>query len=411
MGELIGIKIEKLQGGLGRKAPSTDSHFGLVLPKLSNGNLQNVIWNLNKGIVLRSLEDAATYGIMPSELLEGNNKMFYHHISEFFRLAPEGTLYLYALPNDNIETIVYQIYHFLINNEKIKGIATISNRISSDPIYEHLRNYQTNIVDKLAQHNRLIDFVIVGDKGTVVGMPNIDDLTEFNFPNISCLIGASGNGNYPTDYDNTPAVGAFLGMLAARKVNENVGSVNIQNKPLEKRGTVDYPLTDAGLGVWVNPVLTDGQPLNMIGATYLKMLEEKGYLFAASYEGYPGVFFNNSKTCTSAASDFSNIENNRVWNKAARTLRQALMPEVKGIVKKNPTTGYIKSTTVSRWTGIANKALEVMLADDEISGYKVYINPEQIVNSDSPVKIQAQVVMDGIVHEFEVALGLTNSIN
>ncbi len=52
-----------------------------------------------------------------------------------------------------------------------------------------------------------------------------------------------------------------------------------------------------------------------------------------------------------------------------------------------------------------------MVANDEISGFNVYINPQQVVNSTQAVKIKASVVMDGIVHEFEVALGLTNSIN
>ena len=200
-------------------------------------------------------------------------------------------------------------------------------------------------------------------------------------------------------------------MLAVRKVNENAGSVDIQNKPLEKRGSSDYTLTDKNKGLWVNPKLTGGATISSLTKAQLTDLENKGYIYAASYEGYPGAFFTNSKTCISQASDYCFIENNRVWNKAARTLRIALLPEVKGVVKKNPTTGFIKSTTISRWTGIGNKALEQMVTNDEISGFDIYINPQQVVNSTQPVKIKASVVMDGIVHEFEVALGLTNSIN
>ena len=66
---------------------------------------------------------------------------------------------------------------------------------------------------------------------------------------------------------------------------------------------------------------------------------------------------------------------------------------------------------MSRWTGIGNKALEELVTADEISGFKLYIDNKQVVNGNAPVKVKAQIVADGIVHEFEIALGLTNSIN
>jgi hypothetical protein len=170
-------------------------------------------------------------------------------------------------------------------------------------------------------------------------------------------------------------------------------------------------LTDSNLALWLDPQLTGGTKISTLTKAQIEELQDKGYIFAASYEGYPGVFFTGSKTCISVASDYAYIENNRVWNKGARALRTALLPEVKGIVKKDPATGFIRSTTVSRWTGIANKALEQMVGNDDISGFDVFIDPSQIVNSTDAVKVKASIVADGIVHEFEVALGLTNSIN
>lgn len=140
-------------------------------------------------------------------------------------------------------------------------------------------------------------------------------------------------------------------------------------------------------------------------------MNDKGYIYAASYEGYAGVYFQNSPTATAKTSDYAYIENNRVWNKAARIIRQALIPVVKGTVKKDPQTGFIRSTTISYWEGLVNKALENMIIDDEISGFDFYINPKQIVNDESPVTGKAQIVADGIVHEFEIDLGLTNQIN
>jgi len=394
MAELSGVKIEKLQGGLGRKSPSTDAHLALIIKTTGNAALDAIISNTGKGLALTSLTQAESLGLTSSASANGASP-FYEHISEFFRLAPEGTLYLF---NDRT---VATVVSFLKENKEIKGFAIVDDfGVATQEAI--ISQYQSNVIDVLKTENRLIDFGIIGWNN--FNFANAIDLTELTSPQISVLVVGSGTSNFA-------AVGAFLGMIAVRKVNENAGSVDIQNKPLEKRGATDYTLTDKNKGLWVNPKLTGGATISSLTKAQLLSLESKGYIYAASYEGYPGAFFTNSKTCISQASDYCFIENNRVWNKAARALRIALLPEVKGVVKKNPTTGYIKSTTVSRWTGIANKALEALVANDEISGFENYINPAQVVNSTQPVKIKCTVVMDGIVHEFEVALGLTNSIN
>lgn len=394
MAELAGVKIEKLQGGLGRTNPSTDAHHALIIKATGNTALDVIIYNSGKGLVLSSTSEAESLGLTASASANGASP-FYEHISEFFRLAPEATLYLYNT------TTPQNIVSFLKENKEIKGFA-IADNFAPATQEVIISQYQTNVIDVLKSENRLIDFGIIGWNN--FNIANAIDLTELASPQISVLVVGSGNSSFA-------AVGALLGMIAVRKVNENVGSVDIQNKPLEKRGTSDYTLTNKNKGLWTNPKLTGGVSMSLLSKAQLLSLESKGYICAASYEGYPGVFFTNSKTCISQASDYCFIENNRVWNKVARTLRIALLPEVKGVVKKNPTTGYIKSTTISRWTGIANKALEALMANNEISGFENYINPNQVVNSTQPVKIKSMVVMDGIVHEFEVALGLTNSIN
>lgn len=394
MAELAGVKIEKLQGGLERKNPSTDSHVALIIKATGNAALDAIISNAGKGLILTSLSQAESLGLTLSASANGASP-FYEHISEFFRLAPEGTLYLF-----NNKTVA-NLLAFIKENKEIKGFGIVDD-FGAATQEATIAQYQSGIINVLATENRLIDFGIIGWNNFNVA--NVIDLTELDAPQISVLVVGSGTSTFA-------AVGAFLGMLAVRKVNENAGSVDIQNKPLEKRGSSDYTLTDKNKGLWVNPKLTGGATISSLTKAQLTDLENKGYIYAASYEGYPGAFFTNSKTCISQASDYCFIENNRVWNKAARTLRIALLPEVKGVVKKNPTTGFIKSTTISRWTGIGNKALEQMVTNDEISGFDIYINPQQVVNSTQPVKIKASVVMDGIVHEFEVALGLTNSIN
>lgn len=397
MARLNGVSIEKLQGGLGRLAVGTDNHIALIVGNVPAGAVATAIANEGKGVVITSPFDAEELGI--NESFDANNNIrLYADILEFFRLAPEATLYLF----NSFESV--PLSEFINNNKEIKGYGfgfAYVAAVGEDPAnLVSTINQQQLIINAFAAENRLIDFCIVGPNGL---NDFTTDLRALQAPNVSVCIASSDDSGYVN-------MGAILGMIAVRSINENLGSVNIKRKPLAKRGTDDYPLTDNTIGSWLQAYLTTGESVESLAKSALNNIINKGYILAAGYEGYPGYFFNNSSTCIEESSDFAFIENNRVWNKAARIIRVTLLPEVRGTVKKDPQTGFIASTTASRWQQLVNRKLEQMVKDDEISGFEVFIDNKQIVNSTAPVKVKASVVADGIVHEFEVALGLTNNI-
>ena len=393
MAQLNGVLIEKLQGGLNRAATSTDSHVALIVAPVMEPDVLAAIGDPS-GLKLTSLFAAESIGI--NAALDANEGINLHkQVVDFFRLAPLGTLYLYN------SKVAVDMITFFKNNPDVKGYAFQEEAAVAITQATLLAAQQLDVIDALAVENRLLDFGILGINGFAIA--DAIDLRVLEAPQMSVCV-ASGNG------DNLVNLGALLGMIAARRVNENCASVNIQNKPISSRGTRDYPLTDENTGAWLKAYMSDGTDINSLSAAQLTELEVKGYIVAASYQGYAGVFFTNSHTAIDIASDYAYIENNRVWNKAARLIRATLIPHIKGVVKKDPATGFIKSTTASQWTAAANKALEGMVINDEISGFQVAIDNKQIVNSSNPVFIQALIVADGIVHKFEVALGLTNSI-
>ena len=393
MARLGGANIAKLEGGLGRLAAGTDNHIGLVLLGLPVGEVATAVNNSGKGIVITSVFEAEELGINAS--FDANNSTTaYADIVEFFRLAPEATLYLF----DKIAEADLQ--GFINQNKEIKGYGFHLDYDTETPNLVTAINDHQAIVNAFSAENRFIDFVIIGADNLDV---YTEDLFALSAPNVSVSVACETAGGIV-------AVGSALGMEAVRKVNENLGSVNIVNKPLAKRGTPDYPLTDSVLNKWPQAFLSNGDAVDSTDKSTLNGIIEKGYIVAASYEGYGGVFFENSYTCVERTSDFAFIENNRTWNKAARIIRGTLIPEVKSNVKKDPVTGFIAPTTVGRWKGLLSKALEQMVSDDEISGFEVSINPNQVVNNTSPVTIKATIVADGVVHEFEVAVGLTNNI-
>lgn len=393
MARLDGVKIEKLQGGLGYLAVGTDNHFALLSGDIPAGAIATAVANSGKGVVLTAVYDAEVLGI--NESFDANNGcMLYADIVDFFEFAPSATLYLFN------STVKADVKAFLNQNKEIKGYGFTTDFVSATPNVVPLVNAHQLIVDEFAAENRLIDFVHLGFNGLDVFN---EDLFLLSAPNLSVFVNCS-------DASGIVRIGSALGMQAARKINENLGSVNIENKPLAKRGTLDYPLTDEKKGRWLEAYLPNGETVDSQDKAVLNALRAKGYIAVLGYEGYSGFFFDNSYTCIDRESDFAFIENNRTWNKAARIIRTTLLPEVKGRVKKDPTTGYIASTTVGRWISLLNKGLEAMVTADEISGFEVYITEKQIVNQSTPVKVKASIVAYGIVHEFEVAVGLTNSI-
>lgn len=393
MAQLAGVRIEKLQGGLERQALGTDNHVAMVFSGMETSPIHSAINNDGKGVVVKSVYDAEQLGF--NESFDSNNNLnYYDQIVEFFRLAPEATLYLFSC-----ET-VGDITGFLNANKDIKGYATdfIAVETTKELKATDLGKHQT-IISELAAENRLIDFAILCVSNLV---PKFN-LFELECPNVSVSLTCEKD-------DGRASIGSVLGMLAVRKVSENLGSVDIEQKPLQSRGGADYPLTNGSLARWINSFLPDGTSVTTMEKTKLNALIDKGYIVAASYEGYPGFFMENSYTAVEQTSDFAFIENNRVWNKAARIIRETLLPRVKSKVKKDPTTGFIASTTVSYWQTLLEKNLNRMVVEDDISGFEVSIDHKQVVNSTQPVKVKALIVADGIVHEFEVAVGLTNNI-
>jgi hypothetical protein len=398
MARLDGVNVEKLQGGLQRLAQGTDNHVGYAIT-LPAGDVKTAVNNSGKGVVLKSVFDAEQLGI--NESYDSNNEVkLYDQIVEFFRLAPEATLYLFDKLTSN------DFKAWLNHNKEIKGyglnfdyVAATVEPAAPSNLAATIAEHQT-IINDFAAENRLIDFAILGPDGMDVFTV---DLFSLSAPNVSVCVACEDNSEIV-------AIGSVLGMLAARKCSENLGSVDIENKPRLKRGNSDFTLTDSNLNRWLSPHLSDGTTVESLSKSTLNGIIAKGYIVVAGYEGYSGYFFENSYTCIDQASDYAFIENNRIWNKAARIVRATLLPRVKSKVKKDPTTGYIAPTTVSYWTTLLEKALNRLITEDEISGFEVFIDPKQVVNSTAPVKVKVSIIADGIVHEFEVALGLTNNI-
>ena len=406
-----GAIINKLNGGLGNSNPTDDSVFllAVVVPLAS---LPSGVTHYDD-ITCYSIDNLEDAGF--NESLDANSQLLvHHHVEEVFRLAPDCILHVVPVPDALKPSEILTQAPFLTtlraaSTVKVIGIAGTSLDITG--IVADVEAVQA-FVDGQAAAHRFIDAVVLEGKGaaTALTIANYPDLRSKAAGNVSVVIAQDPYiAGLDAAYAKYAAVGSALGMGAVRQVNENWGSVNILNKPSARKGEQDYKLTQSDY--WNSAALSDGKDVSALSFGEKAALTDKGYIYAGSYDGYAGVFLNDSPTCVSASSDYSYIENNRVWNKAARLIYATLIPLVKSRVKKDPTTGYIKSTSIAAFNASLNAALETMVSADEISGYDFYIDPKQILNNtNKSLKIKAQVVKDDIIHEFEVDLGFALSV-
>lgn len=425
-----GPNPQKLNGQLGGRTKNTDKTFALIAGGVAVTN------KLVLGQILELLqpEDATAYGI--DAAYDANNKVLVrYHIDEFFTGCPDGILFVMIVPQgtdlvemcdkdgDNdpagpgslmalmrSETTRREIKSIGIVLNPASGYApTLENGLDKD-VLDAIPAAQA-CVEELSTQFIFLDSVIVEGREVNGTLAAMKDLTTLAAPNVAVVIAADPSIQaLDALYEDYAAVGTALGGLAIRKVNECLGSVDILSKPDAKKAHQNYTLTNAALGRWQKASLSSGVKFEDLTPNDQKALTDKGYIYAGSYAGYTGVFFNESPTCTDPSDDYSTIERNRTWNKAARYLRQALIPKMKGTYKKDPNTGYPKPSVVAGWELLAKKKLELMVIDDEVSGVDVYINPSQAPSKDVPLTVNCQLVIDGILYEINIPIGLANSI-
>lgn len=400
-----GVTVNQLNDGLGRRNPTNDGVCLLVIHEAVAASGLAV----NTALQLLSLQNAEDVGIDAS-YDDTNDILAHYHIDEFFRVSPDGTLYVVLADNTFDDDALKQV---LRDNDDIRavGIARNSNVAELD-FSGYIGGYQNIVNDLKAEHMRVDAVLVEGnefdDQDPVSGY---DDLRAEGAPNVSVVaVQDPAIRAIKSEYEGLAAIGTFLGGISVRSVNENLGSVDIQSKPAQYRGQTTYPLTDTGRGRWLSAVLQNGTPVSALSRNERISLDTKGYLFAGTYAGLAGVFISNSATCEEFASDYAYIENNRVWNKAARLLRSAMLPRVKSNLLKDASTGFLRTSSVKELEQIGLNALNTMESAGEISGARVYINPQQTVNQQTPLVVKAQVVANDIIFDISIDLGLTNQI-
>jgi hypothetical protein len=314
---------------------------------------------------------------------------------------------------DDDTLTIEEIKAIVKENSNIKNIGLVRNSALPPADMEaYVAGYQTMINELRAENRNIANVLVEGgefDNATLIAA--YPDNRTYASGNVAVVIAQDPIIRaLNVAYETYAAIGTALGAISVRGVHENIGSVDIENKPSAYKGNANYQLTDVARQRWISAVLQDGKSFSELSKAEITTLNAKGYIFVGNYNGYDGFYFNDSHTCIESSSDYSRIENNRVWDKGADLARIALLPRVKANLLKDPTTGYIREIEATELETIAVNAINAMLSAGEISGHAVYIDPEQDISNDQPLKVKGQLVFNNIIHEMSFDLGLTNKL-
>lgn len=403
-----GVVVGKSNGNLNNGSASTDGVMCLVIGcAVPTGVTHETIHKL------RQLKDVEDLGFTAAHDV-ANTQLVHFHVSEFFRLAPDGvgTLYLIPAARGTAQKAAFTttVKNLIRNQSDIKciGVAGL-NYVAADA-----SDIQV-IIDGFNAVHPQIDALLLEGTGDVfmddatppapIAVGSYLDLRLGDYENVSVVIGQDAYvATYLGASSQTAAIGTALGGLAIRKIAENLGSVDIEVKPAAKRGDENYTLTDVTLKRFEAANLSNGVSVSTLSATDMNTLRDKGYIFVGSFVGYAGYYFSGSPTGVPLTSDYCYIERNRIWNKVVRTLRTALIPKVRSRLAKNPDTGDLLNTTTTYLENLAETKISDALGDN-ISGVSVSIATDQQVNENTPLEAVVEYTFDDILYKFDVTVG------
>lgn len=386
-----GVKFIRENGGLGRTLTGEDHISGLIVYGESA---------IDKSLIL-SLEDLEGLGITPT-----SNPVIHYHVSEFFRINEGAKLYIQSVAaSDGNFTEMKILQNFAKGKIRQMSICDFNTGLSG---LENALTKLNEIATDLGNRNTPLS-VLYSFKVESADMTALPDLHTMNCERVSVVIGQDGAGRGNYIGGSIGCVGTALGAVSKANVHESIAWVENQNlvsTAYDKALTGDE-LKDLEFDV---PAFCDGSLVGDYTPAQLESINDKGYIFLTTYAGHAGTYFNDSFTATTETDDYAFIENNRTIDKAIRGVNTVLVPKISGPAYIDPDTGYLEAANVAALEALCEEPLDEMVRNGEISGFKVYINPNQQVLQTSKLEVVIKIVPVGTLREIEVKIGLAVSV-
>ena len=387
------VSFIRKDGNLTPTSVGNDHISGLIFDLPVETNMPPSI-KIGDVIQLFSVNEAIGLGITEFEQ-EKNNFFYgipYFHISEFFRMKPDGSLYvMFADCSKNWNAI-----------NLVSDINTVA--------------------EELANEHRPLSVLLTGNASSAdsTGAVKTIDLKKIpscigDFPRMTALLG-QGRSDLLRQmqianpkHSSIGCVGVALGCVAEAKVCESIAWVNQFNLTSKHMSDIEFGFGNIELNDTGDDFISMLQ-FEALSPAQIDEIEEKGYVFPIKYAGRAnGTYFSKDRTCSD--SDYRTIARNRTIDKSRRAIRNALLPYLNSPVLVNPKTGYLAEIEIKKYQNVVKNILSTMEGNSEISGYSVLVSSNQNILLTDTLKITYAIVPVGVTSKIIVEEGfaLTNA--
>lgn len=419
-----GFELNK--GTTGASAQTEDNISGLIASGPAVATVEGGATGVVIGVVypLTKPKDAEALGI-DAAYDTTNAVRVYRHISEFYRMAGEGTK-LYLVVGDQADTMSELI------DAHAQALVIASGGLVSyiSVAYNPAALYAPVIVDGLEEHVRgaiataqaLHEWSWSTDRPVVMILEGRGfsgtGATALDLRNI--LVGAAlleathvvlciGQDWDFAETQNAIGqkfadVGTLMGTKAAISVNRSVGEVE----------TLD--ISSATRGRWLTAGLSSHQKIEAVEDD-LSDLDSKGYVFGLSYTGITGIRWNNDHVCSPEGVDddgfikISTLGHAATINKAARLLRKKLLPKLKLTVPVDSSTGYLPVSIRKYFENLADVAFSDMAKLGEITDGASAVDPlSQLLSGEKELRVSFIIVPTATIGKIKGTLNLKTTL-
>lgn len=321
----------------------------------------------------------------------------YYHIAEYFRIQAKGELYL-GLFVEEATTYAFEDITTMQNyaNGAIKQLSVFEKNVAFSAV-------QCAALQAICNANELVykplEIILNAEISATVSVATLVDISTETAPNVSVCIAQDGANDgyhiYKATGKTCGAIGAMLGAISLANVQESIAWVSKFNMALgSELDTIAF---------------SNGQLYSALAESQFESLNNYSYTFLRKLTDISGSYWSDSKTAVSPTSDYSTIENNRVYHKITRVVRKNMLPALSGNIYVQAD-GTLTSATIGYYETLANNPLVQMQADGEISAHKVIINPNQDVLATSTLELTLQNVPVGVARIIKINVGFVKSV-
>ena len=321
----------------------------------------------------------------------------YYHISEYFRIQAKGELYV-GLYEEEAGTYTFAALTLMQNyaSGAIKQMAVFEKNVA-------FATAQCAALQAIATANEAVykpmQIMLNAEISATASVATLVDLSTQTAPNVSVCIAQDGANAgdyiYKATGRSVGSIGAMLGAVSFAVVSESIAWVGKFNMAL-----------GAELD---NIAFSNGQLYSALADSQFESLNNYSYTFLRKLTGIAGSYWSDSKTTVTPTSDYSTIENNRVYQKITRVVRANMLPALSSPLKVNAD-GTLTNATIGYFETLANNPLVQMEADNELSAHKIIINPAQDVLATSTLELTLQNVPLGVARIIKVNVGFVKSV-